>query len=154
MVMAKTKELSIGEKLTVYTVPGREGKAISRHQDGRVILFDQNSQYSKLITPYQSVECQVVIMQEKFIIVSPIKAPVKAEAPPVPEVKKEDEGEDLDDILEEFEKIDSDRVLDDLEKLMARANKNSKAIPRALINIIGLQRLTLRILTGRTTEKR
>jgi len=128
------------------------GRVIGRHQDGRIILFDQNSQYSKLITPYQSVECHVVFIQEKFIIVSPIKEPIKAEALPVPGVKEE-EGEDLDDILEELEKIDADRVLDDLEKLMARANKNSRAIPRALINIIGLQRLTLRILTGRTTEK-
>lgn len=154
MVMGIKTKLQIGDKMTVITVPGREGGAIGRHQDGRVILFDQTSKYAGMIAPGQVVECHVVFMQEKFIIVSPIKEPIKAEAPPAPEVKKEDEGEDLDDILEEFEKIDSDRVLDDLEKLMARANKNSKAIPRALINIIGLQRLTLRILTGRTIEKR
>lgn len=62
--------------------------------------------------------------------------------------------EDIDEILEELEKIGIDRVLDDLERMMERANKNSKAIPRALIHIIGLQRLTLRILTGKTPEKR
>lgn len=76
-------ELLVGDKITVFTVPGRD-RAIGRHQDGRIILFDQNSQYSKLITPYQSVECHVVFIQEKFIIVSPIKEPVKAEAPPRP----------------------------------------------------------------------
>jgi len=150
--MANTKELALGEKITVYTMPGRDGRAISRHQDGRIILFDQNSQYSSMIVPGQVVECHVVFIQEKFIIVNPIKEPVKAEAPTVPGAKTEDDVE-LDDILGELEKIDLDKVVDDLERLMKRANKNSKSIPQALIHIIWLQRLTIRILTGRTTEK-
>lgn len=154
MVMGIKTKLQLGDKITVYTVPGREGRAIGRRQDGRVVLFDQTSKYAGMIAPGQVVECQVVFIQEKFIIVTPIKEPVKAEPHPVPEAKPGDGVEDLDDILEEFEKIDLDKIVDDLERLMERANKNSKAIPRALIHIIGLQRLTIRILTGRTTEKR
>ena len=137
MVMAlKTKELSLGDKMTVWTVPGREDRAIGHLPDGRVILFDQNSKYSSMIAPGQVVECQVIFIQEKFIIVSPIKEPVNAESPTVPEAEAEEDVEDLDDILGELEKIDQDRIINDLEKLMARAN--SKSIPRAEVGLIRL----------------
>ena len=150
--MDKTQqELALGEKITVQTVHGREGRAIGRLPDGRVILFDQNSQYSRMIAPGQSVECHVTFMQEKFIIASPISEPVKMEATPVPGV---DVNKVLEDLAGETSRIDLDKIVEDLEKLVEEVPKNSKVIPRALIHVIWLDRLIIRILTGETLEKR
>lgn len=54
--MDELKKLVLGEKLNVRVLPGREGRPIGRHPDGRVILFDQNSPYHGILAPSQSVE--------------------------------------------------------------------------------------------------
>jgi len=141
--MDKPQELALGEKITVQTVPGREGKAIGRFPDGRVILFDQNSQYSSVIAPGQSVECHVIFIQEKYVIVTPISEPIKMEATPVPRV---DVDKVLEDLVGETSRIDLDKIVEDLEKLVGEVPKKSKVIPRALIHVIWLERLIIRIL--------
>jgi len=158
--MDKTQELFLGQKINVQTMPGREGKAIGRLSDGRVILFDQASPHYDVLAPGQSVEGHVIVISENYVIVSPIREPERVddkpilivspvrepeivEAEPVPEVY-------MDDIIEELEKLagkDFDETIGDLENLIRRVPKNAKTIPRALIHIIRLERLIIKILT-------
>lgn len=142
--MDELQKLVLGEKITVRTEPGREGKAISRLSDGRVILFDQKSPYSDKLAPGQSVEGQVIIISENYVIVKPIREPEIVKAEPAQEETYPDE------IIEELEKLTGgnlNKVIEDLDKMIGRVPKNAKTIPRALIHIIRLQQLIIRILT-------
>ena len=137
------QELFLGQKIKVQTVSGREGQAIGRLSDGRVILFDQNSQYYDTLAPGQSVECHVINIHEKYIIVSPVRDPEIVVDEPIPEVY-------MDDIREDLEILggkDFDEIIVDLENLIRRVPKNAKIIPRALIHVIRLERLIIKILT-------
>ena len=153
------QELFLGKKMTVQTILGREGKAIGRFPDGRIILFDQSSPYSNMLAPGQSVECHVVNIHEKYVIMNPIREPDVIEAAPVPGVDVDKILEDLDwvefmdHLVGEAAGADSDKIIEDLEKMIGKVSKNAKVIPRALIHVIRLERLIIKILTGRTLEK-
>ena len=77
--MAEDRELGLGDRITVHTIRGRGGTVISRLHDGRIILFDQNSQYFDLLAAGQIVECHIVNIKENYVIVSPIHEPEKIE---------------------------------------------------------------------------
>ncbi|GAH61475.1 unnamed protein product, partial [marine sediment metagenome] len=111
------------------TISGRGETVISRMQDGRIILFDQNSQYFSLLAPGQIVECHVVNIQENFIIVSPISKPEDIQISYVPE-------------------LETDNLVEDLEKLIKNLSGNAEVIPRALLRIISLEQLIIKILRG------
>ena len=146
--MDKTQqELFLGKKMTVQTILGREGKPIGRFPDGRIILFDQSSPYSKMLAPGQSVECHVINIHEKYVIMNPIREPIKIEATPVPEVNMDNILEDLANLVGEAAGADSDKIIEDLEKMIGKVSKNAKVIPRALIHVIRLERLIIKILT-------
>jgi hypothetical protein len=147
------QELFLGKKITVQTIPGREGKTIGRFPDGRIILFDQSSPYSKMLAPGQSVECHVENIHEKYVIVNPIREPDAIEASPAPEVNMNNIVEDLDNLVRETAGVDSDKIIEDLEKMIGKVSKNAKVIPKALIHVIRLEQLIIKILTGRTLEK-
>lgn len=141
--MDELVKLGLGEKITVQTEPGRENKPIGHLPDGRVILFDQKSQYYNALAPGQSVEGHVIVISENYIIVSPIRDPKVAEAEPAQEACP-------DEIVEELEKLvgeDFDEIIVDLENLVRKVSKNAKIIPRALIHVIRLQHLIIKILT-------
>ena len=137
--------------MTVKTMPGREGKVIGQLPDGRVILFDLSNPYSKILAPGQSVECNVTYIHEKYIIVSPIREPDAAA--PIPGVEVDKIVEDLANLVGEAAGADSDKIIEDLEKMIGKVSKNAKVIPKALIHVIRLERLIIKILTGRTLEK-
>jgi len=59
------EDLGLGDRISVHTIPGRGNTVISRLQDGRIILFDQNSQYFELLAPGQIVR---IIRLEQLII--------------------------------------------------------------------------------------
>lgn len=159
--MNELKNVVLGEKINVHTLPGREGKPIGRLPDGRIILFDQKSQYYDTLAPGQSVESHVIVISKNYVIVSPIRepervddkpvlivnpvsGPERVEAEPVPEVY-------MDDIKEELDKltgVDFDEIIVDLENLIRSVPRNAKIIPRALIHVIRLEQLILRILKG------
>lgn len=150
--MDKTQqELFLGKKMTIQTMPGRAGKVIGQLPDGRVILFDLGSPYP--LAPGQSVECHVTYIHEKYIIVNPIREPEAIEAAPIPEVNVDKIVEDLNNLVGEAAGADSDEIIEDLEKMIGKVSKNAKVIPRALIHVIRLERLIIKILTGRTLEK-
>ena len=123
------EELNLGDRFTVHTFRGRGETIISRLQDGRIILFDQNSQFFSLLAPGQIVECQVVSIHENFVIVGPLREPEEIAITYIPE-------------------LEVDTVVEELEKLIKGVSKNAKVIPRALLRIIRLQHLIIKILRG------
>ena len=127
--MEEFPKLVLGEKLTVRTVPGREGKPIARLPDGRVVLFDQKSQYYEMLAPGQSVEGHVIVISENYVILNPISEPEEA-------------------VVVHYTPFDVDDVVEDLEKLVETVSGNAEVIPRALLRIIQLNQLLIRILKG------
>jgi len=121
--------LGLGDRITVHTIPGRANTVISRLQDGRIILFDQNSQHFSLLAPGQIVECHVVNVKENYVIVSPISKPEEIPISYIPE-------------------LEVDKIVEDLEKLIKGVSKNAKVIPRALLRVIQLEQLIIKILKG------
>ncbi|MBA7679433.1 hypothetical protein ES703_87725 [subsurface metagenome] len=123
------KELGLGDRITVHTIPGRSNTVISRLQDGRIILFDQNSPHFEMLAPGQIVECHVVNVKENYVIVSPISEP---EAIPISYVPE----------------LEVDAIVVELEKLIEGVSGNAEVIPRALLRIIRLNQLIIKILKG------
>jgi len=121
--------LNLGDRITVHTIPGRANTVISRLQDGRIILFDQNSQHFSLLAPGQIVECHVVNIKENYVIVNPISIPEEIPISSIPE-------------------LEVDTVVEELEKLIKGVSKNAKVIPRALLRVIRLEHLIIKILRG------
>jgi len=127
--MAEDRELGLGDRITVHTIRGRGGTVISRLHDGRIILFDQNSQYFDLLAAGQIVECHIVNIKENYVIVSPIHEPEKIEISYIPE-------------------LEVDVIVEDLEKLIEDLSGNAEIIPRALLRVIRLEQLIIKILKG------
>jgi len=136
--MSELQKLRLGEKLTVRTLPGRDGNTIGRLQDGCIILFDQDNPYVRMLAPGQSVECQIIVISEKYIIVKPLSEPKRADIVHYPE--------------EDFPEVDVDDIVKDLEKMVKKLSKksgNAKVIPQALLHVIRLQQLIINILRRR-----
>lgn len=128
--MAENREdLALGDRITVHTIRGRGGTIISRLHDGRIILFDQNSQYFDSLASGQVVDCHVVNVKENYVIVSPISEPEEMEISYVPE-------------------LEVDEIVVDLEKLIEDVSGNAEIIPRALLRVIRLEQLIIKILKG------
>lgn len=123
------EDLGLGDRISVHTIPGRANTVISRLQDGRIILFDQNSQYFDLLAPGQIVECHVVNVKENYVIVSPISKPEEIPISYIPE-------------------LEVDVIVDELEKLIENVSGNAEIIPRALLRVIRLEQLIIKILKG------
>jgi len=130
--MEESKKYVLGEVLTVRTVPGRDGKPIARLPDGRVVLFDQNSEFFDKLAISQSVEGHVIVISESYVILKPSKEPEKFE--PLAYVHYPDF--EVDDIVQE------------LETLIETVSGNAEVISRALLRIIQLNQLQIRILKG------
>ena len=131
--MSELQQLHVGEKITVRTLPGRDGKPIGRLSDGCVILFDQDNPYVSMLAPEQSVECEVIVISEKYVIVKPLSAPKK------------------DTVIvhypeEDFPDVDVRTIVKDLEKMIKKVKgKNAEVIPRALLHVIRLQQHSIRL---------
>jgi len=123
------EDLALGDRITVHTILGRANTVISRLQDGRIILFDQNSQHFNLLAPGQIVECHVVNVKENYVIVSPISKPEEIPISYVPE-------------------LEVDVIVEDLEKLIESVSGNAKVVSRALLRVIRLEQLIIKILKG------
>ena len=123
------EELGLGDRITVHTIRGRGNTIISRLQDGRIILFDQNSQFFDMIAPGQVIECHVVNVKENYVIVSPLREPEEIEITYIPE-------------------LEIDTIVEELEKLIEGVSGNAEVIPRALLRVIRLEQLIIKILKG------
>jgi len=131
--MDELQNLRLGEKLTVRTLPGRDGNTIGRLQDGCIILFDQDNPYVSMLAPGQSVECQIIVISEKYIIVKPLSEPERETV--IVHYPEEDVG----DIVKDLEKM--------IKKLSGKSG-NAKVIPKALLHVIRLEQLIIKILKG------
>jgi len=126
-LMAEDLELGLGDRVIVHTIRGRGDTVISRLEDGRIILFDQDSQYFDLLAPGQIVECHIINVKENYVIVSPISQPEEKEISYIPE-------------------LEMDGIVEDLEKLIENVSGNAEIIPRALLRVIQLEQLIIKIL--------
>ena len=117
--------------MTVRTIPGREGKPIARMDDGRIVLFDQDSEYYSMLVPGMTVEGRIKVMSESYIIIAPTKKPELAE--PV--------------MYTHYPEIVVDDIVEELEELIKTVSGNAEVIPKALLRILQLQQLIIRILT-------
>ena len=104
-----------GDILPVRTMRGRDGNVIGRHPDGRAILFSRYSSYRDAIAPDQEVDCKVVRVAPKYIIVDPIGEPVPLEEP---------WAEQADQVL-----------MDELE-LISKGRDTNAVFARALLHLI------------------
>ena len=129
--MEEEKKYVLGEILTVRTVPGRDGKPIARLPDGRVVLFDQNSEFFDKLAPNQSVEGHVIVISESYMILKPSKKPEDYE-PLVYHVHYPD--------------LEVDDIVQELETLIKKVKGNAEIIPRALLRLIQLNQLQIRML--------
>ncbi len=128
--MEEERKLTLGELLTVRTVPGREGKPIARMDDGRIVLFDQKSEYYDMLAPGQTVEGHVIVLTESYLIIAPTKKP--------------ELGENI--VYVHYPEIDISDIQEDLKDLVKTVKGNAKIIPNALLRVLKLQQLILRIL--------
>ena len=117
--------------MTVRTILGREGKPIARMEDGRIVLFDQDSEYYNMLVPGMTVEGRIKVMSESYIIIAPTKKPELAK--PIAYVH--------------YPEIDISDIQEDLKELIKTVKGNAKIIPKALLRSLRLQQLTLRILS-------
>ena len=129
--MSEEQKLTLGEILTVRTVPGREGKPIARLPDGRVVLFDKNSEYYDELDANMNVEGNVIVISENYVIINPTKKPEIVE--PV--------------MYTHYPEIAVDDIIEELEELIESVSGNASVIPKALVRILMLQQLIFRILT-------
>jgi len=125
--MAEFQKLNLGDKITVRTLPGRDGTIISRLLDGRVVLFDQKSEYFDKLAAGQSVEGQVIVISESYVILNPTREPEES-------------------IIVHYPEVDVDSIVGELEELVENMSGNAEIIPKALLHVIRLQQLTIRIL--------
>lgn len=116
--------------MTVRTVPGREGKPIARMDDGRIVLFDQKSEYFDMLAPGMTVEGHIIVMSESYVIISPTKKPEVGE--PV--------------VYVHYPEIDVDDIVAELEEMIESVSGNAAVIPKALLRILRLEQLILRIV--------
>lgn len=138
--MGETQVYFVGEKITVQTMLGRGDQIISRLPDGRVALFDQSNIYRDKMAPDQSVDCIIVAVKENYVILDPINEPKIIEHE---ETEEPEEPEHPEYVEEAY----VDEITKDLEKMIKKAKKkNAEIVPRALLQIIQLQQLTIKLL--------
>jgi len=70
-----SEEISIGQTITVRAFMGRAGNVVGRLADGRIILFNKESQHLANIEPGTLIDARVVYVAKNYIIVDPIATP-------------------------------------------------------------------------------
>lgn len=73
--MVSTLKIDVGDILTLHTLRD-QGRIISYLPDGKVVLFGHRSPYLNRLRPDQTVECQVVHINPRYIIVELIEDPL------------------------------------------------------------------------------
>jgi len=119
------KSVHLGERITFQTFRGLKGNIIGRLPDGRMVLFNRDSPYTRMLAPGQSVDCSVNYVSEKYIIVDPIREPrpLEREVPTEP-IEREETTEIKDGRFE------------NLRRLSNEGEWETAIIARALIHVI------------------
>lgn len=92
------KPLSVGDQLVIRAVKGRDGRVISRAEDGRVILFDNADPKSLLIKPGNTLKTKIVGVAEKYLIARLVEFSTQ-------EQTRKETVSKLDDLFNEFKQL-------------------------------------------------
>jgi len=120
----------LGDRLTVQTIRGIKGNIIGRLPDGRAMLFDQESPYMKMLGPEQLVECNVIHISSRYVIVEPISEPE-----PFKRLRSySDEPKPIEE--KDSPDIDGDEILEDLRRISEKGEWEIAIMANALIHMI------------------
>jgi len=114
-----TKNLFVGDRITVQTLMGVKGNIIGRLPDGLMVLFNRDSPYRSMLALGQSVDCSVSHVAERYVIVDPIREPKFIERE-----------------REETTEIEKDRRFENLRRLSEEGEWETAIFARALIHIM------------------
>ena len=120
----------LGDRIKVQTIRGVKGNVIGRLPDGRTLVFNRDSPYLNMLAPGQLVECDVIAVSERYIIVDPIREP---------ELPKREEEPGIEEEPREREKhseTDKDEILEDLRRVSDEGEWELGVIAGALTYII------------------
>jgi len=120
----------LGNRIKVQTIMGLKGNVIGRLTDGRAILFSRDSPYINMLGPNQQVECNVIHVSQRYVIVDPIREPelFKVEEKPPGEPKPVEGEESLD--------LDGVELLEKLGRVSEKGEWETAIIARALRHIM------------------
>lgn len=119
-----------GDRISVQTLRGVKGNIVGKLPDDRTIVFDRTSPYLNMLSPGQSVECNVTRVSERYVIVDPMREPEPLERArsPARETEPRERAKPP-----ETEKA---KLLGSLRRLSAEGEWEKAVIARALIHII------------------
>jgi len=124
------KPISRGESINVQTFRGVKGNIVGKLPDGRTIIFDRDSPYLNMLGPGQSVECNIVHVSQRYVIVDPMKEPEPRERTrrPVGETEPMEEAKPPE--------TETYWILENLRRLSKEGEWEKAAMARSLIHII------------------
>ena len=122
--------LYLGDRIKVRTIRGFKGNIIGRMPDGRTIIFDRDSPYYSMLGSGQLVECNVIRVSERYVLVDPVSEPELLER----EGKNESETEPRE--RAEPPEMNRARLLEDLRILSEEGEWETAVIAEALTYMI------------------
>ena len=124
------KNLFLGDRIIVQTFRGFKGNIVGELPDGRTIVFDMDSPYLNMLSPGQSVECKVIRVAPRYVIVDPMREPEPLERTrrPVSETEPRE--------MEKPSETEKDGLLEDLRRLSEEGEWEKAVIAEALMYII------------------
>ncbi len=124
------KPVYLGDRIKVRTIRGFKGNVIGQLPDGRTIVFDRDSPYLSMLGPRQLVECNVIHVSQRYVIVDPIREPepLQGERRPISEMEPRERAEPPE--------IEKARLLEDLRRLSKEGEWETAIIAGALMHII------------------
>jgi hypothetical protein len=121
----------LGDRIKVRTIRGFKGNVIGLLPDGRTIIFDRDSPFLSMLGPGQLVECKVIHVSGRYVIVDPIREPE-----PLERMRSVSENETEPRERTEPPEIDRARLLEDLRRLSKEGEWEKAIIAGALMHII------------------
>lgn len=124
------KNVFLGDRIIVQTFRGVKGNIVGKLPDGRTIIFDRDSPYLNMLSPGQSVECNIIHVSERYVIVDPMREPEPLERTrrPVSETEPMEKAKPPE--------TEKDWILEPLRRLSKEGEWEKAAIAGALIHII------------------
>ena len=124
------KNAFLGDRIIVQTFRGVKGNIVGKLPDGRTIIFDRASPYHNMLGPGQSVECKVIRVAPRYVIVDPMREPEPLERTrsPVSETEPREKAKPPE--------TEKNWILENLRRLSTEGEWEKAAIAEALIHII------------------
>ncbi len=133
--------------MKVRTIRGVKGNVIGQLPDGRTIIFDRGSPFLSMLGPGQSVDCNVIHVSQRYVIVDPIREPepLQRERRPMSEMEPRERAEPPE--------IDKARLLEDLRRLSEEGEWEKAILAGALMHIIEKLDASRETSPGRSSQK-